>query len=184
MQPLDMSRRLTKRSTANAAGAPNYLSGRAEASPRVFAFCDCGHGANKREEPGFSRRNQSKQRTWSMMTDAVRAVILGIVEGVTEFLPVSSTGHLLLAERFFDLGEDSFWKSFAILIQLGAILAIVVIYFRQTVGDRARHVLQCRRPAIRHRRVGGVPAGGRHRPDRRQIRQGVSCSIPGWSAFR
>ena len=66
---------------------------------------------------------------WRMMSDAIRAVILGIIEGVTEFLPVSSTGHLLLAERFFNLGEDNFWKSFAILIQLGAILAIVVIYF-------------------------------------------------------
>ena len=64
-----------------------------------------------------------------MMSDALRAVILGIIEGVTEFLPVSSTGHLLLAERFFDLGEGSFWKSFAILIQLGAILAIVALYF-------------------------------------------------------
>ncbi len=64
-----------------------------------------------------------------MMSDAVRAVILGIVEGVTEFLPVSSTGHLLLAQRFFDLGQGGFWKSFAILIQLGAILAIVAIYF-------------------------------------------------------
>ena len=64
-----------------------------------------------------------------MMSDALRAVILGIVEGVTEFLPVSSTGHLLLAERFFNLGEGSFWQSFAVLIQLGAILAIVVIYF-------------------------------------------------------
>ena len=64
-----------------------------------------------------------------MMSDAIRAVILGIIEGVTEFLPVSSTGHLLLAERFFNLGEGSFWNSFAVLIQLGAILAIVVIYF-------------------------------------------------------
>ena len=64
-----------------------------------------------------------------MISDALRAVILGVVEGVTEFLPVSSTGHLLLVGRFFDLGEDSFWKSFDILIQLGAILAIVAIYF-------------------------------------------------------
>ena len=64
-----------------------------------------------------------------MISDAIRAVILGIVEGVTEFLPVSSTGHLLLVERFFDLGEDNFWKSFAVLIQFGAILAIVALYF-------------------------------------------------------
>jgi len=64
-----------------------------------------------------------------MMSDTIRAVILGIIEGVTEFLPVSSTGHMLLAERFFDLGEGDFWKSFTILIQLGAILAIVALYF-------------------------------------------------------
>src|ERR1700754_4058390 len=64
-----------------------------------------------------------------MIPDSIRAVILGIIEGVTEFLPVSSTGHLLLAERFFNLGEGNFWKSFAILIQLGAILAIVALYF-------------------------------------------------------
>lgn len=63
------------------------------------------------------------------MSDAIRAVILGIIEGVTEFLPVSSTGHLLLAERFFGLGEGAFWDSFTILIQLGAILAIVALYF-------------------------------------------------------
>jgi undecaprenyl-diphosphatase len=65
------------------------------------------------------------------MSDAVRAVILGIIEGVTEFLPVSSTGHLLLAERFFGLGEGAFWDSFTVLIQLGAILAIVVLYFQK-----------------------------------------------------
>src|SRR6201996_9113028 len=63
------------------------------------------------------------------MTDVIRALILGVIEGVTEFLPVSSTGHLLLAQRFFNLGEGGFWDSFSILIQLGAILAIVVIYF-------------------------------------------------------
>jgi undecaprenyl-diphosphatase len=66
-----------------------------------------------------------------MLSDVVRAVILGIVEGVTEFLPVSSTGHLLLAARFFGLGEGSFWNSFIVLIQLGAILAIVALYFHK-----------------------------------------------------
>src|SRR5215217_3859197 len=65
----------------------------------------------------------------TMMSDAVKAVILGIIEGITEFLPVSSTGHMLLAQRFFALGEGAFWQSFVILIQLGAILAIVVLYF-------------------------------------------------------
>ena len=64
-----------------------------------------------------------------MMSDAMKAVILGIIEGITEFLPVSSTGHMLLAQRFFALGEGAFWQSFVILIQLGAILAIVVLYF-------------------------------------------------------
>ena len=58
-----------------------------------------------------------------------QAGVLGAVQGLTEFLPVSSTGHLLLAERFFNLGEGSFWNSFTVLIQLGAILAILVIYF-------------------------------------------------------
>jgi undecaprenyl-diphosphatase len=80
--------------------------------------------ANRREEaPLF----QSKWTT--MMSDVVKAVILGIIEGITEFLPVSSTGHMLLAQRFFGLGEGAFWQSFVVLIQLGAILAIVMLYF-------------------------------------------------------
>ncbi len=61
--------------------------------------------------------------------DLIKAAILGVVEGLTEFLPVSSTGHLLLMERFLGWGDDSFGKSFAILIQLGAILALLTIYF-------------------------------------------------------
>jgi len=61
--------------------------------------------------------------------DLIKAAILGIVEGLTEFLPVSSTGHLLLMEHFLGWGDDSFGKSFAILIQLGAILALLSIYF-------------------------------------------------------
>src|SRR5215212_6735872 len=64
-----------------------------------------------------------------MLFDLFKAVILGIVEGVTEFLPVSSTGHLLLLEHFFGFDDDAFGKTFVVLIQLGAILAILSIYF-------------------------------------------------------
>jgi undecaprenyl-diphosphatase len=57
------------------------------------------------------------------------ALILGIVEGVTEFLPVSSTAHLILASRLLHLSETEFLKSFQIIIQLGAILSVVVLYW-------------------------------------------------------
>jgi undecaprenyl-diphosphatase len=60
--------------------------------------------------------------------DFLKAAVLGLVEGLTEFIPVSSTGHLLLLEHFFGLGDDDFGKTFAVLIQLGAILAILVVY--------------------------------------------------------
>jgi undecaprenyl-diphosphatase len=64
-----------------------------------------------------------------MTFDLVKAFILGIVEGLTEFIPVSSTGHLLLVQRFFGFADDEFGKTFAILIQFGAILALLSIYF-------------------------------------------------------
>ena len=67
---------------------------------------------------------------WSAFhIDLIKAAVLGIVEGLTEYLPVSSTGHLLLMEHVFGWGDDSFGKSFAVLIQLGAILALLSIYF-------------------------------------------------------
>ena len=64
-----------------------------------------------------------------MLFDIVKAAILGIVEGLTEYIPVSSTGHLLLVEHFFGFDDEDFGKTFAILIQFGAILALLSIYF-------------------------------------------------------
>src|SRR5438270_1487826 len=64
-----------------------------------------------------------------MLFDFLKALILGVVEGLTEFLPVSSTGHLLLVQRFFGFDDAEFGKTFAVLIQFGAILALLSIYF-------------------------------------------------------
>jgi undecaprenyl-diphosphatase len=61
--------------------------------------------------------------------DLITVIILGIVEGVTEFLPVSSTGHLILASALLGYDPER-WKVFNIVIQLGAILAILVLYWR------------------------------------------------------
>lgn len=63
------------------------------------------------------------------MSDLIKAAVLGIVEGLTEFLPVSSTGHLLILQRLLGFSDDEFGKTFVVLIQLGAILAILSIYF-------------------------------------------------------
>jgi undecaprenyl-diphosphatase len=65
----------------------------------------------------------------------LQTVILGIVEGMTEFLPVSSTGHLILASRLLDIGESDFLASFNIAIQLGAILAVVLLYGKSLLSD-------------------------------------------------
>ena len=66
-----------------------------------------------------------------MLSDLIKAVVLGVVEGLTEFVPVSSTGHLLLANRLLGIeaGRKEFWDTFAVLIQFGAILALLSIYF-------------------------------------------------------
>src|SRR5207253_3228684 len=94
-----------------------------------------------------------------------KAIVLGIIEGLTEFIPVSSTGHLLLIDHFFGFADEAFGKSFDVLIQFGAILALLSIYFvrlwkiaqalpsdpaarRFVVGVRrpsSRFILRCRR---------------------------------------
>lgn len=67
-----------------------------------------------------------------MFIEVLKSVLFGIVEGVTEWLPISSTGHLILVEQFMEFKEVSpeFWGMFQVVIQLGAILAVVLIYWK------------------------------------------------------
>jgi undecaprenyl-diphosphatase len=69
-----------------------------------------------------------------MIFDLIKAGFLGIVEGLTEYIPVSSTGHLLLLEHFFGFSDEEFGNTFAVLIQLGAILALLSIYFTKLLA--------------------------------------------------
>ncbi len=63
--------------------------------------------------------------------NTLQAIILAIIEGITEFLPVSSTGHMIIASSFFGIAKDDFTKLFTIVIQLGAILSVVILYFKR-----------------------------------------------------
>ena len=64
--------------------------------------------------------------------DLIRSIILGIVEGITEWLPISSTGHLIIIEELIGyISSDAFMEMFEVVIQLGAILAVVAVYFKK-----------------------------------------------------
>ncbi len=66
------------------------------------------------------------------MLELLKAVLFGIVEGVTEWLPISSTGHMILLDKFIHLGVSAeFYKLFEVVIQLGAILAVIILYFEK-----------------------------------------------------
>lgn len=66
------------------------------------------------------------------MLEIFKAILFGIVEGITEWLPISSTGHMILLDEFIKLGVSSdFYELFEVVIQLGAILAVVLIYFKE-----------------------------------------------------
>ena len=71
--------------------------------------------------------------------DIVQSIIIGIVEGVTEFIPISSTGHMIITEKLLGLKEDDFVKMFTIAIQLGAILAVVVLYWKKFFDFKNLH---------------------------------------------
>lgn len=68
--------------------------------------------------------------------DIFQAAILGVVEGITEFLPISSTGHLILAVKLLGIPNTEFVKSFEVIIQSGAILAVVLIYAKRLLSNR------------------------------------------------
>lgn len=68
--------------------------------------------------------------------DLIHAVLFGVVEGITEFLPISSTGHLILLGKALELPETGFLKSFEVTIQLGAILAVLTLYSKRLFKDR------------------------------------------------
>ncbi len=61
----------------------------------------------------------------------IEAIILGIVEGITEFLPISSTGHMIIASSLMGIAEDSFTKTFTVSIQFGAILSVIFLYWKR-----------------------------------------------------
>ena len=87
-------------------------------------------------------------QTAQFIIELLKAVFLGIVEGITEWLPISSTGHLILVNEFLNLRQSKdFIDMFNIVIQLGAILAVMVIYFNRLnpfqPGKAAREVIAC-----------------------------------------
>lgn len=61
----------------------------------------------------------------------LQAILIAIIEGITEFLPVSSTGHMIIAASFMDIAQDDFTKLFIIVIQLGAILSVIILYWKR-----------------------------------------------------
>ena len=66
------------------------------------------------------------------MTEILKAALFGLVEGITEWLPISSTGHMILLDEFVKLNvSQEFWDMFLVVIQLGAILAVVVLFWNK-----------------------------------------------------
>lgn len=99
------------------------------------------------------------------MEELVRAIILGIIEGITEWLPISSTGHLILAEKLlgFAAGDAAFREMFEVVIQLGAVLAVVVLYFEKLwpfCGEKEKHYIKKDSMVLWGKvLVGAIPAG-------------------------
>ena len=70
----------------------------------------------------------------------LQSIILGIVEGITEFLPISSTGHLILTSKLLGIADSNFLKSFEIAIQFGAILSVVFLYWKKFIFNNENYL--------------------------------------------
>ena len=80
------------------------------------------------------------------MIEVLKAILFGVVEGITEWLPISSTGHMILLDKFVKLKVSSeFLDLFLVVIQLGAILAVVVIYWNKLIPLSTNHGLHISR---------------------------------------
>ena len=84
-----------------------------------------------------------------MFLEILKAILMGIVEGITEWLPISSTGHMILLEQIvkFNASEE-FMSMFRVVIQLGAILAVVVLFWNKLWPFGLRHGRVCSKPAV------------------------------------
>lgn len=69
--------------------------------------------------------------------NTLQAIILAIVEGLTEYLPISSTGHLILTSSFMGIAANDFTKDFTVIVQFGAILSVLALYWRRFLASRA-----------------------------------------------
>lgn len=99
----------------------------------------------------------------STFFEILKAILFGIVEGITEWLPISSTGHMILLEEFVKLDvSEAFWNMFLVVIQLGAILAVVCLFFRKLNPFSLKKTAQQRRDTWSmwfKVAVGSIPAG-------------------------
>lgn len=95
--------------------------------------------------------------------DIIKAIILGIIEGITEWLPISSTGHMILADEFIKLNVSSAFKEmFLVVVQLGAILAVVLLYFQKLNPFSSKKSVQEKRDTLSiwfKVGIGVIPAG-------------------------
>ncbi|WP_040196368.1 undecaprenyl-diphosphate phosphatase [Candidatus Soleaferrea massiliensis] len=79
--------------------------------------------------------------------EIIKAIVFGIVEGITEWLPISSTGHMILLNEFFPLKvSPAFWEMFLVVVQLGAILAVVVLYWKKLFPFRYENGVHMDKP--------------------------------------